>query len=163
MEMHPPHLQIAQTWLQLWKINPSYKSYGLLLIWSTGFHWGSEFDTWGLDASEIRPKNSPPLEAIVFYPKTWASICFWNFAGYQKIQGHALLNRMALGVLKHQNSNQYKQWVFGGCCPPKKTPPKQHPEIFPWNPNHLGVGAKRGKAKGAIADSAGGQAFVWPN
>lgn len=46
MEMHPPQLQIAQTWLQLWKINLSYKSYGLLLIWPTGFHWGSEFDTW---------------------------------------------------------------------------------------------------------------------
>ena len=32
-----------------------------------------------------------------------------------------------------------------------------------WLSLDLGVGAKRGKAKGAIADSAGGQAFVWPN
>lgn len=94
----------------------------------------------GLHASEIRPKNSPPLEAIVVY--------------YQKIKGHELLNINGSG--SSEASEQYKQWVFGGLLPTKKKHlPKQHPQIFPWNrnPNHLGVGAKRGKAKGAIADS----------
>lgn len=118
MEMHPPQLQIAQTLLQLWKKNLSYKSYGLLLIWPTGFHWGSEFDTWRPWCFRNPAKKFTTSGGDCFIPKPEHQFVFENFAGYQKFKA----------------MNYWTEWLLqniGGCCPPKKHLPNSTQKSSP--------------------------------
>ena len=121
----------------------------LVLIWSIeASHWTLRMAPLGGDATRIHH-----LWSRCFYPKNPSINFFLKICRISKNERPWITEQNGPG--SSEASEQYKQWVFGVAAK-RKNPPKQHPAIFPWNPNHLGVGAKRGKAKGAIADSASG-------
>ena len=113
---------------------------------------GSEFDTWGHWCFRNPAKKNHHLwRRLIFLTQNPSIIFFLKIL--QDIKKLKAMNYWTEWLWEFWSIRTVQAVSFLRVAAQKKTPPKQHPEIFPWNPNHLGVGAKRGKAKGAIADS----------
>lgn len=103
----------------------------------------------GLDASEIRPKNSPPLEAIV-------------------LSQNPSIN-LFLKIL--QDIKNSRPWITeqNGCfrtlgvAAPQKNTSQTAPRNLPLKPKSPWCRCQTRQGQGCHCWFCGGQAFVWPN